>query len=48
MKNFAVTFDLSIEAISEEDAYEELLVYLADCVRNADATGFDFKEQEDV
>ena len=46
MKNFSVTFDLSIEAASEEEAYDELLVYLADCIRNADVTGFDFKEQE--
>jgi len=46
MKTYNVTFDLSIEAINEEDAYEELLIYLADCVRYADVTGFDFKEQE--
>lgn len=46
MKNFSVTFDLFIEAASEEEAYDELLVYLADCIRNADVTGFDFKEQE--
>lgn len=44
MKNFAVKCDFSIEAESEEDAYEKLLDYLAECVRHGDVTVFDFKE----
>ena len=45
MKQFTVTCDFSIEAESEEDAYEKLLDYLAECVRYGDVTVFEFKEE---
>lgn len=45
-KKFVVTFKIWIEVDNEEEAYDELLVYLADCVKYQDVTGFDFKEEE--
>lgn len=44
MKAFTVKCDFSIEAESEEDAYEKLLDYLSECVRYGDVTIFDFEE----
>lgn len=41
---YLVTFKDEFEADSEEQAYDQLLVYLGDCVRNADVVAFDFKE----
>lgn len=46
MKKFSVTCDFVIDAESEEDAYEKLLDYLAECVRYGDVTVFEFKEDE--
>jgi len=48
MKTYTVNCDFLIEAESEEEAYENLLEYLAECVRYGDVTVFDFKEQEAV
>jgi hypothetical protein len=44
MKKFLVTFKDTLEANSEEDAYDELIKYLRDVVRYEDVTTFDFKE----
>lgn len=45
MKKFEVSFkDIFIECDSEEDAYEQLLCYLHEVVRNEDVTAFNFKE----
>lgn len=46
MKTYTVSCDFFVEAESEEEAYEKLLEYLADCVQYRDVTAFDFKEQE--
>lgn len=44
MKKYLVTFKDTLEATSEEDAYDELIKYLRDVVRYEDVTPFDFKE----
>lgn len=44
MKKYLVTFKDTLEANSEEDAYDELIKYLQDVVRYEDVTPFDFKE----
>ena len=42
-----ITFKDSIEADTEEMAYNKLLEYLANCVHNGDVTAFNFyKEKE--
>jgi uncharacterized protein YciU (UPF0263 family) len=41
---FKVTFRDEIEAKTEEDAYDILLSYLAECVNAGDVMAFDFKE----
>ena len=46
MKRFSVTCDFVIDAESEEDAYEKLLGYLAECVRRDEALMFEIKEDE--
>lgn len=46
MNTYNVNCNFLIEAESEEEAYEKLLDYLAECVRYKDVTVFDFKEQE--
>lgn len=44
MKTFKVTFTDSIVAENEEKAYDLLLDYLREVVRNEDVTAFDFQE----
>ncbi len=44
MKKFNVTFKDMLEAESEEDCYEQLLIYLEDCVKYEDVTAFEFNE----
>jgi hypothetical protein len=44
VKEFVVTCDFIVEAESEENAYEKLLDYLAECVQYGDVTAFEFKE----
>ena len=42
---FEITFKDIFDGVeSEEQAYDVLLEYLNDCVRNEDVTGFEFKE----
>jgi hypothetical protein len=38
--------DLFYDCESEEHAYEALLQYLAECVRNGDVTAFSVEQQE--
>jgi len=47
MKKYLVSFKDTIEANSEEDAYDKLLAYLGDCVRFQDVVAFDFEEQKE-
>ena len=42
MKTYKVTFTDTIQANTEEEAYDKLLGYLAECVRFGDVTAFDF------
>jgi hypothetical protein len=44
-KDYTVTFTMRLGAISEELAYEELLDYLKECVKNEDVTAFNFVEE---
>ena len=44
MKKFEITYKDEIEVESEEDAYEWLLQYLNECVRNGDVSVFNFYE----
>ena len=44
MKKFLVTFKDEFSAETEEDAYDQLLKYMAECVRNDDVVAFNFKE----
>ena len=48
MKKFSVTCDFVIDAESEEDAYEKLLDYLAECVRHDEALMFEIKEDDEA
>lgn len=42
---FKVTFqDEIMDCSSEINAYESLLAYLRECVKNGDVTAFEFKE----
>lgn len=45
MKRFVVTFKDWIEVDNEEEAYDKLLDYLADCVDFRDVTAFEFEEE---
>lgn len=42
---FKVTFTDTIEADSEEQAWEILLHYLAECVKFEDVVAFDFQKE---
>ena len=42
MTTYTVTFTDSISAASEEEAYTQLLSYLAECVEAQDVTAFEF------
>lgn len=44
VKQYVVKFEGTIEADSEDEAYDKFLEYLAECVRYGDVTTFDFKE----
>ena len=44
--NYSVTLAGTIEAESEERAYDLFLEYMADCVIFDDVTGFDFAVEE--
>ena len=46
-KDFVVRCDFVLEADSEDDAYEQFLDYLAECVRYGDVTGFEFVERKE-
>ena len=46
MKTFTVTYRDQIQAETEEQAWDELLTYLKDCVRFEDVTGFEFTETQ--
>jgi hypothetical protein len=46
MKAYDVSCDFSIEANSEEEAYEKLLEYLAICVFRGNLKAFELKAQE--
>ena len=46
-KDFVVRCDFVVEADSEDDAYEQFLDYLVECVRNRDVTGFEFVERKE-
>ena len=46
MKEFIVKCDSVIEADTEEEAYDNFLDYLAECVRYGDVTVFDFEERK--
>ena len=43
---FEVTFRDEFNVESEEQAYDELLDYLSECVRNQDVTAFTFVKLE--
>lgn len=45
MKTFRVQFVDLITAESEEAAYDILLEYLSDCVKDSDVVAFDFQEE---
>ena len=47
MPKFRVTFTDEIEAETIEDAYQQILDYLAHTSYNGDVTAFDFEEIED-
>lgn len=47
MKEFIVKCDIVIEADTEEEAYDNFLDYLAECVRYGDVTVFDFEERKE-
>lgn len=44
MAKFEVTFKDIFTNDNEEECYEELLQYLASCVRQEDVTAFNFRE----
>lgn len=46
-KKYLVVFNDTIEANSEEEAWDKLLSYLAECVEFKDVTVFDFKETQE-
>jgi esterase/lipase len=46
MKKFLVTFCDVFEAKSEEEAYQDLLQFLQNCVKFEDVTPFEFTEQK--
>jgi hypothetical protein len=48
MKIYNVNCNFTIDAESEEDAYEKLLDYLAECVRNDEALMFEIKVDDEV
>jgi hypothetical protein len=48
MKIYNVSCNFTIEAESEEDAYEKLLGYLAECVRHDEALMFEIKVDDEV
>lgn len=48
MKTYKVTFTDTIQANTEEEAYDKLLGYLAECVQFGDVTAFDFAEESEL
>jgi hypothetical protein len=48
MKTYKVTFTDTIQANTEEEAYDKLLGYLAECVQFGDVTAFDFTEESEL
>jgi hypothetical protein len=49
MKTFRVSFrDTFHNCESEEQAYDALIEYLADCVKHEDVTGFNFELIDDA
>ena len=45
MKRFTVTFTDTQEAENEDEAYDSLIDYLRECVRQGDVTAFEFEEE---
>lgn len=43
---YKIVFNDIIEADSEDEAYDELLQYLQNCVDNSDVTAFTFVDEE--
>ena len=46
MISFEISFEDIIQAETEEEAYDMLLDYLAECVQMGDVTAFKFEESE--
>jgi len=44
-KTFVVTFHDWFQAKTEDEAFDKILEYLRDCVRNEDLTGFGIEEK---
>ena len=47
MTKYKVTFVDEIKAETLEDAYDQLILYLSECVYNGDITTFKFEEIND-
>jgi len=43
---FEISFRDIVDGESEEEVYESLLQYLAECVRNGDVSAFSVEQQE--
>jgi hypothetical protein len=43
---FEISFRDIVEGNSEEEVYEDLLRYLAECVKNQDVSAFSIEQQE--
>lgn len=43
---YKISFQDEIEANNPEEAYDELLSYLQDCVENGDVTAFSFIDEK--
>jgi hypothetical protein len=48
MKRYRVFYIDEVQANSEEDAYEETLKYLQDCIKNQDVSAFGYEYIGDV
>ena len=46
MKTYNVSWNFTIEANSEDEAYDRLLQFLGECVSDGDVTIFDIKINE--
>src|SRR5690348_800889 len=46
MKTYTVTFNDNFKASNEDNAFEQVLNYLGECVNNGDVTAFNFQEED--